>query len=376
MYPQERYTVKGGRRLRCGYTTGSCAAAAARAAAELLLAGQGMQAVQLQTPAGVSLLLAVEQSTLLPSGARCAVRKDAGDDPDTTDGALVYCTVSKILTGIEIDGGEGVGRVSKPGLACAVGEAAINPVPRRMIADQLRLAATENGYTGGLRAVVEVPQGRVLASQTFNPRLGIEGGISILGTTGIVEPMSEAALLATIHTEIDSLAAQGRRALLMVPGNYGETFARTQWGLSLESGVKCSNYIGDTLDYAVYKGFHTILLLGHAGKLVKLAAGVMNTHSRVADARMQTIAAHCALQGVPPAHIAAILGCVSVDAADALLVAWDIADAVWSGIAADTARQLAHRTGEEVRVEFAAFGARGILFRSSGVEKCIGEALA
>lgn len=375
MQPLKRTIIKGGKRLRMGYTTGSCAAAAAGAAALLLLGGKTVDTVRIETPANIPVFIDVEESVLTELWARCAVRKDAGDDPDVTDGAMVGCTVSRIPAGIEIDGGKGVGRVTRPGLACAVGTAAINPVPRKMIAEQLTAAALQCGYTGGLRAEVDLPSGEALAARTFNPRLGIEGGISILGTTGIVEPMSEAALVATIHVQLDSLAAAGRDTLLMVPGNYGADFAREQWGLRLDDGVKCSNYIGETLDYAVWVGFRRILLFGHAGKLVKLGLGVMNTHSRVADGRMEMIAAHGALHGLTASRIAALLDCVTVDAADDLLQQWGAADEVWQSVGERVAFHLAARCGPGVEIAFAAFGARGIVMRGGDVEKMIGEGL-
>lgn len=367
MRPLERYIVKGGQRLRLGYTTGSCAAAAARAAALLLLGGARAETVRITAPGG-ELLLDIEECTPTPGGVRCTVRKDAGDDPDITDGALVGCTVCKTDSGFAVDGGAGVGRVSKPGLACAVGEAAINPVPRKMILEQLSATAAVLGYTGGLRAVVDVPEGEALARRTFNPRLGIEGGISILGTTGIVQPMSEAALVATIHAEVDSHAAAGRKALLIVPGNYGEGFALDTWGLALDAGVKCSNYLGETLDYAVYQGFRRILLLGHAGKLVKLAAGVMNTHSRVADCRMETLAAHAAVHGVSGEQTKQLLGCATVDAADELLAACGVAETVWQSVAKRAAFHLGARCGDSVETAFAAFARRGIVMRHGKIE--------
>lgn len=370
----QRYIIKGGKKLRLGYTTGSCAAAAARAAALLLLGEEPPDSVRITTPGGEELLLDVEERHLAPEEACCGVRKDAGDDPDVTDGALVCCTVTRIRSGFEVDGGEGVGRVTRPGLACPVGEAAINPVPRRMILEQLGRAAEEQGYAEGLRAVVSVPEGAALALRTFNPRIGIEGGISILGTTGIVEPMSEAALVATIRTELDSLAAGGAEALLMVPGNYGADFARDAWGLSLDRGVKCSNFIGETLDYAVAKGFRRILLLGHAGKLVKLAAGIFHTHSRVADGRMEILAAHGGRLGLDRPQIAALLDCATVDAADDLLNAWGAAEAIWRSVASAAALHLARRAGPEAEVAFAAFGRRGIVMRHGEIERMIREA--
>ena len=222
----EHYISVGRERLRCGYTTGTCAAAAARGAAELLLTGQLPPAVRIDTPAGIP----VEAELLEPSSgsdwAACAVRKDGGDDPDATHGTLIFARVERSATpGVTIDGGEGVGRVTKPGLDQPVGAAAINHVPRQMIEQQASAAMAANGCDGGLRVVISAPEGERLAQKTFNPRLGIVGGISILGTSGIVRPMSEAALIDSLRLEQDMLAAAGATDIVVTPGNYGETFA-------------------------------------------------------------------------------------------------------------------------------------------------------
>ncbi|MGN1171449.1 MAG: cobalt-precorrin-5B (C(1))-methyltransferase CbiD, partial [Lachnospiraceae bacterium] len=187
----EQFVYKDKKKLRCGYTTGSCAAAAAKAAAIMLFIGEKIDSVDLLTPGGVSLRLNVEETERNSDSVSCAVRKDAGDDADITDGILIYATVQRQeKQGIEIDGGEGIGRVTRPGLEQSPGSAAINSVPRRMIRDALSEVCDTFGYEGGLKAVIWAPEGTELAKKTFNPNLGVEGGISILGTSGIVEPMS------------------------------------------------------------------------------------------------------------------------------------------------------------------------------------------
>jgi len=358
-----------------GYTTGSCAAAAAAAAAQLLLTGRAPAQVALTTPSGVALQLEVEYSRRDPDSASCAVRKDAGDDPDVTGGMLIFATVTPLPGGIEIDGGEGIGRVTRRGLACGVGEAAINPVPRRMIGEALAATLERCGADapGGLRAVISAPQGAKIAERTFNSRLGIQGGISVLGTTGIVEPMSEAAMVCSIRAEIDLRRAAGHRVLLLTPGNYGQAYAKAAWGVALERGVKCSNFIGEALDYAVYKGFSAVLLLGHAGKLVKLAAGVMNTHSAVADARMEVLGAHGALAGLDSGRISRLLDCVSVEEADGLLREWDVSGAVWASVAARALRQLEHRLRGAAEIGFAAFLAAGTVMQTENLARLLGK---
>ena len=294
----EHYIQSGGRRLRCGYTTGTCAALAAWGAATLLLTGHVPAQASLTTPKGLPVTVPLLDCRADGHTARCSVTKDAGDDADVTDGMPVTAAVERTdAPGIAIDGGEGVGRVTLPGLDQPVGAAAINSVPRKMIAEAVGRAAKDAGYAGGLKVVISVAGGEQAAAKTFNPRLGIVGGISILGTSGIVEPMSEQALIDTIALELRQAAAKGAKRVILTPGNYGMDFLQAEGLDRLAPVVKCSNYIGDALDAASAAGFGEILLVGHAGKLVKLAAGVMNTHSRVADARAEVFCAHAALCG-------------------------------------------------------------------------------
>ncbi len=308
------YALVDGKKLRYGYTTGTCAAAAAKAATLLLLTGRAPETVNIMTPKGIGLTLPVEESSRREGAARCAVRKFSGDDPDVTDGALIAAEVSLCPEpGIRIDGGAGVGRVTKPGLKVPVGAAAINPGPRAMIEAAVKEALEETEAVPGLLVIVSVPEGAALAQKTFNPRLGILGGISILGTSGIVEPMSEEALLESIRLEIRQRKALGDRRLILAPGNYGTDFLKTAFGLSEERIVKCSNYIGKALDLAAEAGFKEVLLAGHIGKLVKLSGGIMNTHSREGDGRGELMAA-CALRAGADGDTArAILACVTTD---------------------------------------------------------------
>ncbi len=310
----EQYVYKNQKKLRCGYTTGSCAAAAAKAAAAMLLSGERIPYVDLMTPKQIPLHLEILDIQRTPDAVRCAVRKDGGDDPDVTDGILVYAEVSRMADGIRIDGGRGVGRVTKPGLEQPVGAAAINQVPRRMIRENLEEVCRKYGYEGGLLAVLSIPQGEELAAKTFNPRLGIVGGISVLGTSGIVEPMSKQALTETIRVEIRQKVANGAEYLLIVPGNYGLDFLEESGcGLNPEDAVKCSNFVGEALDAAVENGAKGALLVGHIGKFVKLAGGIMNTHSHNADARMELLTVHAALLGAPVELLQRMMACVTTD---------------------------------------------------------------
>ena len=311
----EKYVSKGSKKLRCGFTTGTCAAAASAGAARMLLSGKVIENITVITPSGNSVTVGLTDIKKENDYVSCAVQKDSGDDPDVTDKILVYSTVSYEKSGITVDGGEGVGRVTKKGLKQQIGEAAINPVPRKMIEEQLKTAASDYSYDGGLKAVISVPMGIQIAKKTFNPRLGIEGGISILGTTGIVEPMSEQALIDTISVELDVRKAQNEEFIIVTPGNYGQDFLRDNLCIAVDKCVKCSNFIGDTIDMCIEKGFKSMLLVGHIGKRSKLGCTIYNTHSRYADGRMEAFALCAALCGAEREVLENILGCITTDVA-------------------------------------------------------------
>ena len=369
----ELYIPVGRQKLRCGYTTGTCAAAAAAGAAARLLTGETLPAVRIATPAGVAVEAELLQHAAGEGWAACAVRKDGGDDPDVTDGALIFARVERTDTpGIIIDGGEGVGRVTLPGLDQPVGAAAINSTPRRMIAEQLESAAAKAGYTGGLRAVISVPEGEALAKRTFNPRLGIVGGISILGTSGIVKPMSEAALIDSLYLEMDQRRAAGTEDLLLTPGNYGESFAREVLGLNLHRWCMCSNYLGAAIDHAAGAGFRSVLVVGHLGKLIKAAAGCMNTHSKTADARRETLTAHAALAGADRALLRALFDSPTTDAGVELLKQAGLLGPVMASIGEALDGQLKRRAGEGLTIEALFFSNQyGILGKTPGAERLL-----
>ena len=357
----------GGQALRRGWTTGTCAAAAAEVAALLLLTGKAPAELRLETPGGLTFTLPVEQPHLDGDAAVCTVRKDAGDDPDITNGVGITAAVRRAPEGVMIDGGAGVGRVTRPGLAMPVGAAAINPGPRAQITAALERAARECGYTGGFSVIISAENGEELAKQTYNGHLGVVGGLSILGTSGVVEPMSEKALVDTILLELDSLYAGGQRTAFLCPGNYGADFARDTLGLDLEKAVKCSNFIGEALDHAVLRGFDDILLVGHAGKLVKLAAGVMNTHSSVADGRQEIFTAHAALCGAGRDTLEGLMQSISVDACIELLDRENLREPVLARIESEIEKRLALRLRGRGHVEFILFTAKyGILAQSPG----------
>lgn len=339
------------RKLRYGYTTGSCAAAAAQAATRMLLTGEKVEEVALQTPKGILLHLLIEDISREEGKVRCAVQKDGGDDPDVTTGIYVYANVSYSDTPqITLDGGIGVGRVTKPGLWQAVGEAAINKVPRQMILENVEQVCKEYHYTGGLNVVIEIPAGVELAKKTFNPRLGIEGGISVLGTSGIVIPMSEAALVASLRLEMKMLVESGGSYLVITPGNYGQEFSKEQTQLNLTYSMKCSNYVGETLDMARELGVKGILFIAHIGKFVKVAGGIMNTHSRQADSRSELMAANAIRAGADLETAKEILDTITTEQSVEILRQKGYLEATMKEISDRVEFYLNKRAGEQLEV--------------------------
>ncbi|MGN0577471.1 MAG: cobalt-precorrin-5B (C(1))-methyltransferase CbiD, partial [Ruminiclostridium sp.] len=247
--------------------------------------------------------------------AKCGIKKDGGDDCDATSGALIFARVSLIPNGFEITGGKGVGIVTKAGLDRPVGEFAINSVPRKMITREVLETAEKYGYSGGFRVEISVPDGEEIAKKTYNPRMGIEGGISIIGTSGIVEPMSNSALIETIRVEAKMRRAEGYKNLLLTLGNYSESFIQRSMPFALQKSVKCSNFIGEAIDIALQNGFLRVLIIGHIGKLVKLGAGIMNTHSAQADGRMEVLVTCGLLAGADSELLKKLPDCATVDAA-------------------------------------------------------------
>ncbi len=311
---ESHYVIERGKKLRCGYTTGSCAAGAAKAAALMLRSGEIPDSIGIDTPAGIRLTLRVEQPCLRDDSASCCIVKDAGDDPDVTDGIEIYAELRKRSDGaILIDGGEGIGRITRQGFWGNVGEAAINPVPRDMIRKELAAIAPH-----GWDVLIYAPHGTKIAVKTFNARLGIEGGISIIGTTGIVRPMSDDAIKQTIYLEIDRIAEESLDDMLLLLGNYGERVAED---LGLQSPrVKVSNFIGEAIAYCYEKRFKKVSLIGHIGKLSKLSIGAFNTHSKVCDIRIEAFVYYLALAGAPTAVLHKATHCVSSEEVLTLLL--------------------------------------------------------
>lgn len=369
----EEYQFSQGKNLRCGYTTGSCATAAAKAAATMLLTGKRVDAVRIDTPKGIVLDLEPLEVELTEAYSSCAICKDSGDDPDDTHGVLVYARVERIdEAGVLIEGGVGVGRVTKPGLACAMGGPAINPTPRKMITAELTKVMANAGYSGGLKVTISIPAGVEIAPKTFNPRLGIVGGISVLGTSGIVEPMSEKALIETMYVEMNAQKARGNKNLLVFFGNYGEDFARDTLHLNLADAVTCSNFVGELLDYAVFCGFETLVIVGHAGKLAKLAQGVMNTHSKYADCRTETFALQAMFHGASKEVGQEIYKCLTTDEVVKVLRREGLFEAVMPEVTKRIDFYMQHRVHEKIKTAALMFSnVYGILGKTEHADELI-----
>ena len=379
----EEYVIKNQKKLRLGITTGTCSAAAAQAAAMQLLLGAESHAVTLRTPKGMTVSVPVYLLEADADRVSYKVVKDSGDDPDVTNGTDVCVTVayakqrvreqtdgregfdgsqdrtcaftSESFPFLTLDGGIGIGRVTKEGLEQAVGQAAINRVPRQMIFAVVGDVCEKANVCEPLHITVWMPEGEALARRTFNPKLGIKGGLSVLGTSGILEPMSEQAIVATIETEIRQLHAVGEEKVLVTPGNYGQAYASEYLGLDLAKSVKSSNYIGDTIDLAISYGMTDFLLVGNIGKLVKLAAGIFNTHSKVADGRGEIFAVHAAMAGAGANVVQEIYNCINTDRMLDVVEREGLREAVMQSILAAIAKHVAGRVGDAMRVGVVVF---------------------
>ena len=353
--------------MRCGYTTGSCAAAAAKAACEMLFQQAYVYDSSIRLADGSEVSFQVSGASFGPDAASCAVKKDGGDDPDITNGALICATVRRLPEGIAIDGGEGVGRVTKPGLDQPVGNAAINTVPRRMIHDEVLSVCGRHDYKGGISVIISVPGGEELAARTFNPRLGIVGGVSILGTSGIVEPMSNQAVTGAIRAELSVLSASGETDLILVLGNYADRFCSDILRIPAENRIKCGNFIGETLAFAVELKFKNILVVGHIGKLVKLGIGITNTHSSYGDGRRETLIA-CALRAGATADVLRNIDeCATTEAAFEYLRGFDFLPKMLDILGGLISETLQRQVSEDTEVGFISFSNNKIVTASRNV---------
>lgn len=344
-----------GKAYRKGYTTGSCATAAAKVAALMVLRQQIIHQVSIVTPSGVTLKLNVENPLLHGQQATAAIRKDGGDDVDATHGMLIYARVAlRDDAQICIDGGEGVGRITEPGIGLPVGVAAINRTPLQTIEAAVREVI---GPQRGADIEIFAPEGAARAERTFNSRLGITGGISIIGTTGIVTPMSEESWKRSLALELEQKRAHGLETVILVPGNHGERFVRAHLSQRTDLVVTMSNFVGYMLQEAERLQFRHVVLAGHLGKLIKVAAGIFHTHSHIADGRMETLVTHLALLGAPHTLLQQVYQCLTTEAALVL-----VEQAGFTAVYDALAKRVAERVQEMLRYSPAPFSCDVVLF--------------
>lgn len=360
-----------GKELRCGYTTGSCAAAAAKAAV-LAALGHPVEQVEMLLDGKAVAVPVVSTRREEDGGYTCMTVKDAGDDPDVTNGLEIGARIHLLDTpAVLIDGGDGVGRVTKKGLKVAVGKAAINPAPLEQIEASVRSALPEGK---GAQVEIFVPLGAEIAKKTFNPRLGIVGGISILGTTGVVRPMSEDAYKESLALELDMLAAAGSTECVFVFGELGRKMAASM-GADGNRCIVTSNFLGYMLDHAVYRQFTDILLVGQLGKLVKVAGGIFHTHSRVADGRMEILTAFAGLCGGEQPLLQALLACNTTQEAVDILQATPMAQMVYDKLAEAARYRCEQYTRGDIHVEIALFSDEGALLAQTAGAPALADKL-
>jgi len=330
----DEFVYVDGKKYRRGYTSGSCACGATKAALIMHLEKRNINEVRIGTPKGVDLDLKIDNISRGKDWVQCSVKKDGGDDIDATHGMDIFARLELVQADqvpdfrsdldsdyLFITSGQGIGRVTKKGLDIRPGRPAINRVPLNMILKVVQETLDEAGldiydYLGGRKILVTIfaPQGQEIAKRTFNSNLGIEGGISIIGTTGIVDPMSDEGWKKALSAELAIKRAQGRETIILVPGNIGRDIMAKSYGADLDGIVKMSNFIGYMLMETKRLGFKRVIVGGHIGKLIKLSGGITNSHSRVADARREIMVANLALLGAPLELLKEVDACLSTDA--------------------------------------------------------------
>ncbi len=358
------YVIRKGKVLRRGFTTGTYSAAAAKAAVSMLF-GVPIDTVKVELPIGAEVKIKISKAFKEKGKAVCCVVKDAGDDPDVTHKAEICVKAKKISKGIELKGGEGVGIVTKPGLQVRVGEPAINPVPRKMIFNEIKKVLPKGA---GVEVTVFVPKGEELAKKTMNERLGIVGGISILGTTGVVEPMSEEAFKESLVPQIGVALAQGYKEVVLTPGRIGEKNA-LKLGIPEDAIVQMGNFVGFMLRECAKRGVEKAVLFGHVGKLTKVAAGFFNTHSKISDSRIETITRHAIKLGIEEDIICMVMDANTAE--HALQILKDKSKLhIFDSIAEEVVRKAVEFAGGKMEIGAALLSLDGEIVGKYNLEAC------
>lgn len=388
----EDFVYVDGKKYRRGYTTGSCATAASKAAVYMLLSQKKTESINIDTPKGIPLSIDIHDISISENRVSCSVIKDGGDDIDATNGMKIYADAefvekespgkivgkseSKETFSFEGDGfavfsGEGIGIITRKGLSHEPEYPAINPVPQNMISKEV--SSIISGNERFIKITLSAPEGKKISEKTFNPRLGIEGGISIIGTTGIVEPMSDEGWKKSLSLELNMKRELGMDSIIMVPGNHGEAFIRENTGKELSCVVRTSNFIGYMLMEAKRMGFKNILLAGHIGKFVKLSAGIFNTHSRNADARSEILVSNLALEGAEIEILKKVDSCLTAEESVAIIKEYGY-DRVFDNIAEKCRKRAMQYTDGEMNIGVFVFDMeKNILGKSSNAEDMLKE---
>lgn len=354
----EEYIKSGNKLLRCGYTTGTCATLACKACALIYFTKKNIDTISVITPKGIEVVADVLDISINQNKITCAIRKDAGDDIDVTDGMLIYAIITFTKTNqIRITGGEGIGKVTKKGLNQPVGEYAINSTPRKMIEDELTNISLEYDYDGGFDVTIFAPTGEEISKRTFNSNLGIIGGISIIGTTGIVQPQSLQALIDSIEVEVNVHNANKVKRLILTFGNYGENFiGQSNYDIlkNIEQ-IKISNFVGETLDLLYHTDVEEVMIIGHIGKVIKLAGGIMNTHSKYGDCRVEIFSSHSALNGASNEIIHQLMESATTDACIDILDNIGLRDKVLDSVMIKATQYINKRVNDKIKVGIITF---------------------
>jgi len=379
----EKYIVQNGKKLRYGYTTGSTTAGACKSAVEIYFNKENLSTIEIETPKGWDLILDVEKTEIgIENGikfVKTSIIKDAGDDPDATDKIEIFAKVKEVdeiletkenfinsSRTISILGGVGVGKVTKKGLQVEIGKPAINPVPQKMIFHEVEKVLPKGKK---IEITIDIPEAVEIGKKTFNPKLGIIGGISILGTTGIVKPMSEEAFKDSILLELKiSLEENPRDTVIITPGNYGKKFLVDKLGVNSKEILVMSNFMGFILDNIHMLGVKKIILVGHIGKLIKVAGGIFHTHSKISDGRMEILGANALLCGEAPSDVIKIINSNTTEEGLSYLKL----EKTNKAIAKKIKEKCEKRMFEEVEVEVLTFSFDyGELARTEGFDKII-----